>query len=289
MVRVGASSINGSDLNLRLGGVMGLITTRVSPGFDLAGTVIACGPEVTAFEVGDRVMALLPHGGGGQAELVVLEQRRAALVPDSMTDAAAAALPLAGLTALQALRGRARLQQHTSPTSHAGRRVLVNGAAGGIGSFAVQLAAMLGAHVTAITSGDRAEFVTGLGAHDVLDRRDNSAMTRAERWDVVLDIPGSLRFRDIRPSLTPTGVLVSTRPVGRDSLYAVAGRAQSAGPRYTFVTTSPSSQDLTHLARLVDRGRLTVPIDSVYPADRVAEAYRRAAGGAVRGKVVIEF
>lgn len=152
LVRVTASSVNGTDLGLVRGGrlVRAVSGGRVAPGFDLAGEVLACGPKVTGFQVGDRVMALLGHSGGAQAELVLLPQHRAARAPRTISLVEAAALPLAGLTALQALHGRAALHTRAAP------RVLVVGAAGGIGVFAVQLARLAGGHVTAVVDDARA-------------------------------------------------------------------------------------------------------------------------------------
>lgn len=283
LVRVGASSVNGTDLLLRQGRmkVATLGCAPFVPGFDIAGEVVACGPAVTAFAVGDPVMALLDHGGGGQAEQVLLPQRRAARAPRSVPVEQAAALPLAGLTALQALRGRAALHSRGS------RRVLVNGASGGIGSYGVQLAKLLGAHVTAIGSGDRLAYLRELGADEVVDRHRQDVTRSRERWDVVLDAPGVLPFRAVRHLLTRDGVLVSTRPLSLDALRALAARPLGrTGPRLATVMTSGSSQDLSHLAHLVDTGRLRPVVDRTFGLDDVAQAHRHAEGG-VRGKVVV--
>ncbi len=288
LVRVVASSVNGTDLGLRAGGmaVVRLLSRRLVLGFDLSGHVVACGPRVTAFAPGDRVVALLDHGGGGQAELVRVPQSRAAAVPDALDLVRAAAIPLAGLTALQALRQHARLQDG------AGRRVLVVGAAGGIGSWAVQLARLSGAHVSAVTSAGREDHVRDLGAHEVLDRHRDDPLSGDARWDVVLDCPGALSFDAVRASLAPSGVMVSTRPVSADSLRAAAatailGRSRQGGPRFAAVMTAARTGDLDHLARLVATGHLRLPVDRVLPLEQVADAHSHAEGSAVRGKVVL--
>lgn len=284
LVRVAASSVNGTDLGLRRGAVP-VARLRRGPlvlGFDLAGEVLTCGPEVTSFEPGETVCALLGHGGGGQAERVLVPQSRAARVPGSVPVEQAAALPLAGLTALQALHGRAGLHLRPSP------RVLVVGAAGGIGSFAVQLAALAGAHVTAVASDDRAEYLRGLGADVVVDRHREDVLAGSERWDVVLDTPGALRVAAAQRVLEPTGVLVSTRPLSVDAVRALAGAPlRRGGPRFAVVMTSGSGQDLARLLRLVDDGRLRVPLDRVLPLEQVAEAHRHAESSGVRGKVAL--
>lgn len=295
LVRVHASSVNGTDLGLRRG--QGKVATwrrlPFVPGFDLCGQVVRCGPAVTAFRPGDRVVALLGHRGGAQAELVRLRQGRAALAPSSCSTAAAAALPLAGLTALQALHGAAAL--HARPP---GCRVLVVGAAGGIGSYAVQLADLAGAHVTGMASGAKLAFVRDLGADEVLERPGSSRDTDSDtgpggqlaalgRFDVVLDTPGRLGLRQVLPALSDDGVLVSTRPIGPDAVRAlVPRRASRSRARFAAVMTRARSQDLAHLAALVDDGRLRPPVDRVLPLDQVVAAHRHAEGP-VRGKVVL--
>ncbi len=283
LVRVAASSVNGTDLRLLGTGVAGAVSRRLGrPGFDVAGEVLACGPEVTAFSPGDRVMALVGHSGGGAAEQVVVGQDQAARVPASCSAVAAAALPLAGLTALQALYGRAALRARPSP------RVLVVGASGGIGSFAVQLARLAGAHVTGVAGGPRLAYVTGLGADDVVDRHEQDVTALGRRFDVVLDTPGALSFPAARPLLADDGVFVTTRVVGPDARRElVPARLRRRGPAFAAVRTAPRSADLAHLAALVDAGRLRVPVDRAFPLAEVDAAWRHAAGPAP-GKVVLD-
>lgn len=284
LVRVTASSINGSDLLLRRG-AMAVTRLRPTPfglGFDLAGEVVRCGPAVTAFEPGEPVMALLGHRGGALAEYVLVPQSRAARAPASVSLTHAAAVPLAGLTALQALRRCAGLHARAS------RRVLVIGAAGGIGSYAVQLAALLGAQVTAVASSERAGYLRDLGAQEVVDRHQCDVLASGQRWDVVLDAPGVTPFARVREVLAPDGVMVSTRPVSADSLRTLAATPlRRRGPRFVAVMTSGSSQDLALLARLVDGGRLRVPLARSYPLEQVGAAHAYAQGGGVPGKVVV--
>jgi NADPH:quinone reductase-like Zn-dependent oxidoreductase len=276
LVRVAASSVNGTDLGLLRGGRLfrALSAGRAAPGFDLAGQVMACGPAVTGFTVGDRVMALIGHAGGGMAELVLLPQHRIARAPRAIDLQQAAGIPLAGLTALQALHGRAALSARTAP------RVLVVGAAGGIGAYAVQLARLAGAHVTAVADSARADFVRDLGARVVVDRRRDDVLAGGQQRDIVLDAPGALRFAAVRPSLAGDGVLVSTRPLSPDT---VRGLRPGGGPRPTAVATRRSPVDL---ARLVDTGRLRVPRDRVVALEDVVSALEHAGSGQLRGKVV---
>jgi NADPH:quinone reductase-like Zn-dependent oxidoreductase len=283
LVRVEASSVNGTDLGLRRGDLRIATLGRLpfTPGFDVAGQVLACGPAVTAFAPGDRMIALLGHGGGGQAELVRLRQGRAALAPRTVPAVDAAALPLAGLTALQGL-ARAGL------AARPGARVLVHGASGGIGTFAVQLAVLAGAHVTAVAGAARLDLATELGAHEVVDRHSRDVTTLGERFDVVLDAAGTLPF--VPGLLTGDGVQVSVRPLSPDVLRAALRRAGPGrrGPRFTAVRTAARSQDLARLAALVDAGRLRAVLDHVHPMTDAAGAHRRAEAG-VRGKVVLDL
>ena len=282
LLRVEASSINGTDLGMLGTGMSAAVVRRIgSPGFDVAGEVLACGPEVTAFSPGDRVMALLGHAGGGQAERVVFRQEHAARVPVSCSLTDAASLPLAGLTALQALYGRAALRGRRSP------RVLVVGASGGIGSYAVQLARLAGAHVTGVAGGPKVEFVARLGADDLVDRHEQHVTDLGRRWDVVLDTPGRLSLAAARSLLEADGVFVTTRGVGPDSLRElVPARLRRRGPAFAAVRTRPRSADLAHLAALVDSGRLRPLVDRVFPLAQVDDAYRHARGPAT-GKVVV--
>ena len=281
LVRVAASSVNGTDLGLR-GGMPGaaLVGRTQGLGFDVVGEVEACGPKVTAFLPGDRVAALLPHSAGGQAERVVLRQGRAARVPEEVDTTDAAALPLAGLTALQALYGTAGITARTATP-----RVLVYGASGGIGSFAVQLAVMAGAHVSGTASAAKHDHVLGLGAHEALGHDESLGAGRG--YDVVFDTPGLLDADTVRPLLSRDGVHVTTKLASARNLRAVAVGAVRPGPRYAFMHTQARSQDLAHLLEWVRTGRLRVPVDRILPMADIAEAHRYAQGREVRGKVVI--
>lgn len=275
LVAVRASSVNGTDLGLRRGDLGPATWGRLPfvPGFDLAGEVVARGPAVTAFEVGDRVAALLPHRGGGLAERALVGQDRAARVPDGVSDVDAAAVPLAGLTALQGLVGLGRI-------TDVGARVLVVGGAGGIGSFAVQLGVLAGATVTATTSTGKVGFVRALGAARVVDRRETGLDAIDGPFDVVLDAAGRSAHRELAPLLAPGGRVVSVRPLHPDTLRRLGRRDFAA------VRTAPRPGDLAHLLRLVATGRLRAPVEHVVGLEDVARAHELAESEG-RGKVVV--
>ena len=292
LVRVAASSVNGTDLGLRRGAPGAAVFGNVvGLGFDVVGEVEAVGTAVTAFAPGDRVAALLPHRGGGQAERVLLRQGRAARVPDEVAAADAAGLPLAGLTALQALFGRAGLRfagrtprpspRAPRPDGDAAPRVLVHGAAGGIGSFAVQLATLAGAHVTGTAHAAKHAYVRELGAAVV---REDPA---GERYDVVFDTPGALDAARLDALVAPGGVAVTTRVASPRTAGSIVRGALHRGPRVRFVATAARSEDLAHLVEVVRVGLLAGPVDRVFPLAYIADAHRYAESGEVRGKVVV--
>ena len=281
LVRVHAASINFADLGMRRGELRATSFWRlpVTPGYDMAGEVVECGPSVSAFVPGEQVYALIGLRAGGTAEYVCLEQSRLARAPRKVDLTEASAVPLAGLTALQALRTKAHVQR--------GQRVLVNGATGGVGSFAVQIARILGCHVTGVGSGDKLELVRALGAQEVIDyKRDDFTQSR-ERWDVVIDAAGSHRFDQVRQVLGETGVMVTARMQPRDSVSAMKGWLRSSGPRFSFLITSERGQDLELLTRWIDAGELRVPVDRVFPLSEIQAAHQYAEEGRVRGKVVV--
>lgn len=289
LVGVAASSVNGTDLELRRGAAGPLTWGRLplTLGFDLSGTVLACGPQVSAFAVGEDVVGLLDHNGGAQAETVLVDQSRLAAAPTTVALTHAAALPLAGLTALQALHTKAHL--HTRPS---GTRVLVIGATGGIGAYATQLAARAGAHVSALARRDALPVAARLGAHDLLAREDGS-LSEAAPFDVIVDTAGALDFDQLLQLVRPGATVVSVRPLDPHVLRATAARAlrlpvnaRGFRPTVTAVATQARSQDLARLARLVDTGDLHVPVQALINADQAPQAHRLAESP-VPGKVVI--
>ncbi|MEJ5946471.1 NADP-dependent oxidoreductase [Pseudokineococcus basanitobsidens] len=291
LVRVAASSVNGTDLGLRRGAAGPLTWGRLpmTLGFDLSGTVLACGPQVSAFAPGEHVVGLLDHRGGAQAEQVLVEQSRLAAAPTTVPLTHAAALPLAGLTALQALHATAHL--HARPP---GARVLVIGATGGIGSYATQLAVLAGAHVSALARRAALPAAADLGAHQLLAREDDPLPGPA-RFDVVLDTAGALGPHQLPALVHPGGTVVSVRPLDPRVLRATATRllrprrrhaTPSDPPLLTAVATRARSHDLARLGRLVDTGALRLPVHTVLDADDSTHAHHLAESPAP-GKIVI--
>ena len=282
LIRATAASVNRADLGARQGhgGPIHVRRLPMIPGYDLAGEVAACGRKVTAFLPGDRVFALVGLQAGTTAEYVAVSQAKVARAPQHIPLVEAAAVPLAGLTALQGLRRMARLQS--------GQRVLIIGAAGGVGSFAVQLAKVLQCHVTAVCRAAKAERVASLGADEVIDSAGDAFLHRHQTWHVVLDASGRHEYAAVRRVLTSGGVMVGTRASTR-SLLAGTRTALGAGPRFRFFITRADGHDLQFLAHLIDQGKLRPLIDRIFPMEEIQDAHRRAESGEVCGKVVVRI
>jgi NADPH:quinone reductase-like Zn-dependent oxidoreductase len=263
---------------------IGLLRPRQRvPGLDLSGTVVGVGPGVTRFRAGDRVFGI---GRGSLAELACAPEEKLARAPASLPLEEAAVLGVSGLTALQALGDAGRVR--------AGERVLVLGASGGVGTFAVQLAVALGAQVTAVCSAAKAALVRSLGAARVLDYRSDDPVGGPERYDVVLDVAGGLPVARLRAAMTAEGRLVFVGDeTGGDWFgflvrpLAAMLRAPLGRQRFTFLVSRERFEGLERLARLVDEGRLRPVIDRRVPLEGVAQALRDLGDGKVRGKVLV--
>lgn len=292
LVRVGAASVNALDWHFTTGlpmfarSALGLRRPRrTRPGVDVAGTVVAVGPGASRWQVGDEVFGEVD--GGAFAELVATTADRLVERPAALGVEEAATVGVAAVTALQALRDWGGLRP--------GQRVLVNGASGGVGTFAVQLAKALGAgHVTAVCSTGNVETARALGADTVVDYTVEDHSTTSERYDLYLDNAGSWALGRCRRVLSPGGTYVMVtapksrwlRPLPRmlatPVRFARSGRTAVAGR-----TARRSTADLELLRDLVVAGRLRPVLDRRYRLDEVAEALRRQGEFHARGKSVV--
>ena len=255
---------------------------RPTIGRDVAGEVEAVGAGVTRFSVGDAVYA--ESDQGGYAELVVVPERFVAIRPTSVDAEHAAAVPVSGTTALQGLR-----LAGVAP----GRHVLVNGASGGVGGFAVQLAKAMGAEVTGVCRTAKVEHVRSLGADHIIDYTTEDFTTGGRRYDVVFDLVADHSLRDLRRALAPRGTLVLSSGKG-GTVFGPLGRIIRAFLMSPFVSqhlrplaAARNGDDLAELTRRIDAGDVTPVVDRVFPLERAAEAVARLESGEVRGKVVI--
>jgi NADPH:quinone reductase-like Zn-dependent oxidoreductase len=249
---------------------------------DLAGRVVAVGKNVTRFKPGDEVFG---GSDGSFAEYAPSKENQLALKPRGVTFEQAATLYIAGLTALQGLRDKARVQ--------AGQRVLINGAGGGVGTFAVQIAKWLGARVTAVTRTESVDLVRSIGADQVIDHRKEDFTRRGERYDVLYDIGGNRPFAHCRRVMAPHAVLVAIgAPAGRwlapaTRLLKAAAVSPFGRQRFVPFVARPDPGALDTLAELTQAGTIVPVIDRRYPIEDAAEAVAQVEGGRARGKVVI--
>ncbi|MFF1879800.1 NAD(P)-dependent alcohol dehydrogenase [Leifsonia sp. NPDC058230] len=251
-------------------------------GLAYAGRVESVGAAVTGFAPGDDVFG---SAEACFAEYLVASEPDVVSMPQGLGYEKGAALPISGVTAIQAVRA-AGVQ--------AGQRVLVIGAAGGVGSYAVQLAAGLGAAVTGVCSGAKADLVRELGADRVIDYTVDDVTAGTEKWDAIIDTAGNRRLSRLRGILAPTGTLVLVGGEAGGPLLGGMGRVVLAGVLNGFtkqtlsgLISKENATDLAELAGLVEAGRLDPAIDTVYPLAHAADAIRHLAEGRARGKVVL--
>jgi NADPH:quinone reductase-like Zn-dependent oxidoreductase len=253
------------------------------PGLDVAGTVVAVGAAVTRFAVGDAVYGF---GTGTFAEYAVAKEKRLAHKPADLGFVEAAAVPVSAVTALIAVHDLGRVRP--------GQSVLVLGASGGVGSYAVQMATAAGASVTGVCSAAKADLVRSLGAVDVLDRASEDFAGLGRRWDVVLDIAGNPTLSRLRRALTPAGtaVIVGGEEGGSFSggisrqLRAVA-LSLVVKQRLAMVVPRQAAADLDRVSELLTTGAVSPSVGATYPLERAADAMRDLAAGRVRGKAVL--
>ena len=280
LIRVAAAGVNPADAVMRSGGLkyFARIQFPFIPGLDVAGVVERVGAQVTRFRPGDSVYAMLPNTVmGGYAEYAAVAEHAAAQLPADLPMIDAAAIPCAALTALQGLRDHAQVKP--------GTRVLINGASGGVGSFSVQIAKALGAHVTAVTSARNLDLVKGLGADEGIDYTRGPLRSIGSRFNVVFDAVGLLGYRTVQTLLERGGVGVTVNPLRGNPIAQV--RARLAGRRWTAFFVKPSGSDLEMLNGWLADGRLRAVIDRCYPLDEAAEAQRYSETKRVRGKIVL--
>ncbi|HEX7121832.1 MAG TPA: NAD(P)-dependent alcohol dehydrogenase [Gemmatimonadaceae bacterium] len=281
LVRVRAASLNPLDSALRSGALRRVMPLRFPAvlGFDLAGEVEATGPGVTSFRVGERVYGRIDaRTGGTHAELAVVAANVLDRIPDRLTFEQAAALPLTAMTAVQAF-GLIGLD--------AGDRLLVNGAAGGVGVYAVQIGRAMGASVTGVCSGASASLVQRLGAVRVIDYTRGELATERQQFDVVFDVVAKLSTRDARRLLAKRGRYVTTGISPAVAVRSILGRFLP-GRRWTFVMSRADGELMRQVSRLVSDGALDPVIDSTFPLERIQDAYARLETGHAHGKVVVQ-
>ena len=281
LVRVHAAAVGAGDCHL-LNGAMWAVRLyqgvfkpkRTILGYDVAGTVETVGAKVTQFQPGDQVFGEATRAGAF-AEYVSVPEKAIVLKPAGLSFEEAAAVPVSALTALQGLRDKGRIQP--------GHKVLINGASGGVGTFAVQIAKSFGAEVTGVCSTSKLDMVRSIGADHVIDYGQEDFTKGDRRYDLVLDNVGNGPLADCKRTLSPEGIYVAVSGAPTRSLrVAIAG-----GRRMVAFIAQPNQADLEYLKELLETGKLTPVIDRRYPLSELPEAMRHVGAGHARGKVVI--
>jgi len=286
LVRVRAAGVNPVDWKIRQGQLRVILRLNFPfiPGGDIAGEVVSTGPEAIEFKAGDPVLGFVElKRGGGYAELAVAKKSAVALKPSSLSFTEAASLPIAGCTALQALRDLGQLSK--------GANALILGGAGGVGHLAVQIAKALGAKTSVTCGPSNMEFVQSLGADEVIDYSSKDFMAGLDRYDVIFDAVGKSSFVNCRPLLAPGGTYVSTLPA--PNLFFWSGVQSIAGifakaKRAKGIVVRPSGKNLAYLCQLADEGKLRPTVSLTCSLDRAAEAHEASEAGHTRGKIVLE-
>jgi alcohol dehydrogenase len=301
LVEVRAAGLNPVDFKFRQGKLRAIQRPKLPLvlGNELAGEVIAVGGDVKRFRVGDRVFARVAKDRAGAfAEQACVDEDHAAHMPQGLDYATAAAVPLAGLTALQALRD----ELYVKP----GQRVFISGGAGGVGTFAIQIAKWLGAHVTTTASQRGEASVRSLGCDEVIDYTSRSISEAGRRFDAGFDLIGGKTLEQMFEIMKPGTKIVSIAALpepqtaikdlggGRTLAamfwiisYGMRSRARRAGISYRYLFMHPSDADLAQLAELIEQGTLKVIVDKTYPLADIASALAYVEDGHAKGKVVV--
>lgn len=275
LIRVRAASVNPVDWKIR-DGMMRAMLGESFPlvlGRECSGEVVETGSSVKRFKKGDHVIAVTDiHRLGSFAEYAVAPEHTVYLKPTNISFEEASSIPIAGLTALRALRDAGRINE--------GKKVLVIGAAGGVGHFGVQIAKVFGAKITAVCRGTNADFVKSLGADEVIDYTKEDFTRRNELYDIIFDAVAKRTFEECKSVLAPKGIYVST--------YPISGEAEAGDRKAKSVPGGPTASDMDWMKSQIEAGKIRVAIDKIYPLDNAKDALAYSEAEQARGKIVLK-
>lgn len=283
LVRVRASSVNPIDCHMRNGDMRAWLRTKLPAvlGVEVAGEVAETGTAVTGFKPGDRVYAYVgPQRAGGYGEFIALPESQAAKIPPNLKTEDAGVVPGVGLTAYEAFVIHAPVEK--------GMRVLINGAAGGVGAFAVQVAKARGAHVTGVCRGAKAAFVRRIGADAVIDYETEDVLQSRHRFDVILQAARTDQLAGLRRLLKPGGRLVTITGGPVTMLGSKVRNVWSRQKTIAFIVKT-SGKNLEGLSRMVEANLVRPHIDRSFSWRDLAEAHRRVETGRVTGKIAVRI
>lgn len=290
LIKIHASSVNSWDWDLLRGTPFlvrfvggGISKPKINIlGADIAGQITAIGKNVTKFKIGDEVFGDLSGGNwGGFAEYVCAKEKELTIKPSGITFEQAASLPQAGVMALQGIRDYGKVKP--------GQKVLINGAGGGIGTFAIQMAKEAGAEITGVDSASKFDLMKSLGANNVIDYKQEDFTKNGQQYDLILDVVGHHSIYDYKRALNPTGnyrMIGGPTPLIFQSVF-VAPFITMFTKKKMGILAQETNKDLTYLAELVETGKLNPIIDKVFPLAQTADALQYLGDGKALGKVVI--
>lgn len=282
LVEIHAAGVNPLDWKIRKG-MMKLLTGKKFPkilGSDIAGIVKKTGKNVRRFKIGDEVFAMINviFKKGGYAEYAVVDEKYTCKKPRNLSFIEAGGVPGSAITALQVLRSKVKLKR--------GQNILINGSSGGVGTFAIQIAKILGARVTAVCSGKNVELVSSLGADNVIDYTKNDFVKGNEKYDIIFDTVGNKEFSDSKQVLFPSGIYITIVPNVK-KIWLSLLTSILPGRKCKFVSVKPSAHDLSWLKEKIEEEKIRVVIDKTYPLEKAKEAHEYLEKGHARGKVVL--
>lgn len=283
LVKVHAASLNPVDWKMLKGNLKPL-SGSANPhlfGSDIAGVIEEVGPGVENFGKGDRVFGILSSlDGGAVAEYAVVAVKHLSFMPSNLSFKEAAGAPLAGMTALQAVRDKAKVK--------GGDRVLINGASGGVGHYAMQIAKAYGATVVGVCSTGHVQMLRELGADEIIDYSKEDFTERKDEFDAIIDTVGTESFGTTIGSLKTGGVYIPVKAHFKD--YVMTGlSAILPGKQEKTMLMRPSHRDMDELRALLESGEITTRIDTTYPMEQIVEAVQMSEAGHASGKIIIDI
>lgn len=292
LLKLEATSLNPVDWKMQKGMLRPLLPRRFPyiPGTDVAGEVVEVGPGVTNFKTGDKVVAILSHlSGGGLAEFAVAKKSLSVARPPEVSAAEGAGLPVAGLTAHQALTQSAGVKLDGSGNR---KNILITAASGGVGHYAVQLAKLGNTHVTATCGARNIEFVKSLGADEVLDYKtpEGAALKSqsGKKYDAVIHCAAGVPWSTFEPNLSENGKVIDITP-GLSAMMTFAFKKLTFSKKQLVpLLLIPNGENLNYLVNLVKEGKLKTVIDSKHPLSRAEDAWAKSIDGHATGKIIVE-
>lgn len=280
LIKVYAASVNPVDWKIRKGNLKMLLSKKFPKilGIEFSGVIEETGENVTDFKKGQRVFAGKGYEGGGYAEYAVAEAGRTVLIPDNVSFEEASTMAVAGMTALQGLRNKGRIKP--------GSDVIINGASGGVGTYAVQIAKVLGAKVTAVCSAKNFDLVKSLGADVLIDYKETDFTKLPKKYNIVFDAVGYRTFWQTRKVLKKKGIYVNISPSIPLYITSLITRL-NPGKKSKGFMLHPDMNDLREVMQMISDKKIRVVIDKVFPLEKLSEAHQYSETERAKGKIVI--